>query len=100
MVYTTFEIYLGAKALTDRVITHIPDVPDLSLLELFKVRTFCDPSHLDPKKQTLHQKLSSNDQLNGLYRFKYYTFLHEAGELIAEMADLCKGLLHSLNNRV
>jgi hypothetical protein len=29
-----------------------------------------------------------------------HTFLPEAGELIAEMADLCARLLHPLNNQV
>jgi hypothetical protein len=70
------------------------------LLDLFKARTFGDLSHLDPKKQALHQKLSSTGQLDGLYRFEYYTFLFEAGELIADMANLCVKLLHSLNNQV
>lgn len=100
MVYQTFEELMEAKALTGRVIAHVPDIPDLSLLDLFKARTFGDLSHLDPKKQLLHQKLSSTSQLDALYRFEYYTFLSEAGELIAEMADLCAKLLHSLNNQV
>ncbi|BAT56106.1 hypothetical protein NOS3756_51080 [Nostoc sp. NIES-3756] len=100
MVYKTFEDLIEAKALTGRVITHVPDIPALSLLDLFKARTFGDLSHLDPKKQLLHQKLSSKSQLNALYRFEYYTFLSEAGELIAEMADLCARLLHSLSNQV
>lgn len=100
IVYKTFEGLIQAKALTGRVITHVPDIPDLSLLDLFKARTFGDLSHLDPKKQLLHQKLSSTSQLDALYRFEYYTFLSEAGELIAEMADLCARLLYSLNNQV
>jgi hypothetical protein len=50
LVYNTFEGLLEAKALTGRVITHVPDIPDLSLLDLFKARTFGDLSHLDPKK--------------------------------------------------
>ncbi|QZZ20740.1 hypothetical protein J5X98_04680 [Leptothermofonsia sichuanensis E412] len=99
-MYKTFEELIEAKALTGRVITHVPDIPDLSLLDLFKARTFGDLSHLDPKKQLLHQKLSSTSQLDALYRFEYYTFLSEAGEFIAEMADLCARLLHSLNNQV
>lgn len=90
---------IEAKALTGRVMTHVADIPDLSLLDLFKARIFCDLSHLDPKKQLLHQKLSSS-QLDALYRFEYYTFLSKAGELIAEMADLCARLLHPLNNQV
>ncbi len=57
-------------------------------------------SHLDPKKQVLHRKLSSTGQLDGLYRFEYYDFLFESGDLISEMADLCVRLLHSLNNQV
>jgi hypothetical protein len=96
MVYTTFQEFLEAKALTGRVITHVPEIPDLSLLELFRARTFGDLSHLNPEKQALHQKLSSNDQLNTSYRFEYYSFLSEAGELISEMADLCTRLLHTL----
>jgi hypothetical protein len=100
MVYKAFEELIEAKALTGRVITHVPDIPDLSLLDFFRARTFGDLSHLDPKKQLLHQKLSSTSQLDALYRFEYYTFLSEAGELIAEMADLCAKLLHSLNNQV
>ena len=100
IVYKTFEELIEAKALTCRVITHVPDIPDLSLLDLFKARTFGDLSHLDPKKQLLHQALSSTTQLEALYRFEYYTFLSEAGDLIAEMADLCARLLHSLNNQV
>jgi hypothetical protein len=100
MLYKDFEELIEAEALTGRVITHVPDIPDLSLLDLFKARTFGDLSHLDPKKQLLHQKLSSTSQLDGLYRFEYYTFLSEAGELIAEMADLCARLLNSLNNQV
>jgi hypothetical protein len=100
IVYKTFEELIEARALTGRVVTHVPDIPDLSLLDLFKARTFGDLSHLDPKKQLLHQKLSSTSQLDALYRFEYYTFLSEAGELIAEMADLCARLLHSLNNQV
>jgi hypothetical protein len=97
IVYKTFEELIKAQALTGRVITHVPDIPDLSLLDLFKSRTFGDLSHLDPKKQLLHQKLSSTSQLDALYRFEYYTFLSEAGELIAEMADLCTRLPHSMN---
>jgi hypothetical protein len=100
MVYTTFEELIEAKALTGRVITHVPDIPDLSLLDLFRARTFGDLSHLDSKKQLLHQKLSSTSQLDALYRFEYYTFLSEAGEAIAEMANLCARLLDSLNNQV
>lgn len=100
IVYKTFEELTDAKALTGRVITYVPDIPDLSLLDLFRARTFGDLSHLDPKKQLLHQKLSSTRQLDALYRFEYYNFLSEAGELIAEMADLCARLLHSLNNQV
>uniref|UniRef100_A0A832H0T5 Uncharacterized protein n=1 Tax=Oscillatoriales cyanobacterium SpSt-402 TaxID=2282168 RepID=A0A832H0T5_9CYAN len=100
IVYKAFEELIQAKALTGRVITHVPDIPDLSLLDLFKARTFGDLSHLDPKKQLFHQKLSSTSQLDALYRFEYYTFLSEAGELIAEMADLYARLLHSLNNQV
>jgi hypothetical protein len=100
MVYKTFEELIEAKALTGRVITHVPDIPDLSLLDLFRARTFGDLSHLDSKKQLLHQKLSSTSQLDALYRFEYYTFLSEAGEAIAEMASLCARLLGSLNNQV
>lgn len=100
MVYTTFEELIEAKALTGRIITHVPDIPDLSLLDLFRARTFGDLSHLDSKKQLLHQKLSSTSQLDALYRFEYYTFLSEAGEAIAEMANLCARLLSSLNNQV
>jgi hypothetical protein len=100
MVYKTFEELIEAKALTGRVITHVPDIPDLSLLDLFRARTFGDLSHLDSKKQLLHQKLSSTSQLDALYRFEYYTFLSETGEIVAEMADLCARLLCSLNNQV
>ncbi|NJL37183.1 MAG: hypothetical protein HC840_03330 [Leptolyngbyaceae cyanobacterium RM2_2_4] len=100
MLYKAFEELIKAEALTDRVITHVPDIPDLSLLDLFRARTFGDLSHLDFKKQLLHQKLSSTSQLDALYRFEYYTFLSEAGEVIAEMADLCARLLNSLNNQV
>lgn len=99
-LYISFQELLEAKALTGRVITHVPEIPDLSLLDLFKARTFGDLSHLDFKKQALHQKLSSTGQLNGLYRFEYYGFLFEAGELIAEMADLCIGLLRSVSNQI
>jgi hypothetical protein len=100
MVYKAFEELIEAEALTGRVITHVPDIPDLSLLDLFRARTFGDLSHLDSKKQLLHQKLSSTSQLEALYRFEYYTFLSEAGEVITEMANLCTRLLHSLNNQV
>ncbi len=94
-VYEAFEELMEAKALTGRVITHVPAIPDLSLLDLFKARTFGDLSHLDPKKQQLHQKLSSTGQLEALYQFEYYNLLADAGEIIAEMADLCMTLLHS-----
>jgi hypothetical protein len=100
IVYKTFEELIESEALTGRVITYVPDIPDLSLLDLFRARTFGDLSHLDPKKQLLHQKLSSTSQLDALYRFEYYTFLSKAGEVIAEMADLCARLLDSLNNQV
>ena len=101
VVYTTFQEFIEAKALTGRVITRVPEkIPDLSLLDLFKARTFGDLSHLDPKKQELHQKLSSTKQLDRLYRFEYYGFLFEVGELIVEMADLCIGLLGSVNNQI
>lgn len=92
-VYKDFEELMEAEALTGRVITNIPEIPDLSLLTLFKARTFGDLSHLDSKKQILHQQLSSTDQLDGLYRFEYYNFLFEIGEIIAEMAELCTDLL-------
>ncbi|MBW4513991.1 MAG: hypothetical protein KME11_02045 [Timaviella obliquedivisa GSE-PSE-MK23-08B] len=98
--YKSFQEFLEAKALTGRMITHVPEIPDLSLLDLFKARTFGDLSHLDPKKQALHQKLSSTHQLNGLYRFEYYDFLFEVGEFIVEMADLCVGLLGSINDQI
>jgi hypothetical protein len=55
MVYKAFEELIEAEALTGRVITHVPDIPDLSLLDLFRARTFGDLSHLDSKKQLLHQ---------------------------------------------
>lgn len=99
-VYTTFQELLETKALTGRVIIHALEIPDLSLLDLLKARTFGDLAHLDLKNQALHQKLSSTGQLDGLYRFEYYSFLFEAGELIAEMADLCTGLLHSVNDQI
>lgn len=99
-VYTTFQELLEAKALTGRVINHVLEISDLTLLDIFKTRTFGDLSHIDPKKQVLHQKLSSTDQLDALYRFEYYSFLFEAGELIAEMANLCTGLLHSMNHQI
>lgn len=100
MVYKTFKELIETKALTGRVITRVPDIPDLSLLDLFRAKTFGDLSHLDAKKQLLHQKLSSTSQLDALYRFEYYIFLSEAGEAIAEMANLCARLLDSLNNQV
>jgi hypothetical protein len=100
MVYKGFEELIEAEALTGRVITHVPGIPDLSLPDLFRARTFGDLSHLDSQKQLLHQKLSSTSQLEALYRFEYYTFLSEAGEVITEMANLCTRLLHSLNNQV
>jgi hypothetical protein len=99
-VYESFQEFLEAKALTGRAITHVPEIPDLSLLDLFKARTFGDLSHLDPKKQALHQKLSSTQHLEGLYRFEYYDFLFEVGEVIAEMADLCTALLASVNEQI
>ena len=99
-IYTDFQELLEAKALTGRVITHVPEIPDLSVFDLFRARTFGDLSHLDIKKQALHQQLSSTGQLDGLYRFEYSNFLFEAGEIIAEMADLCVGLLHSVNNQM
>jgi hypothetical protein len=99
-LYTNFKNFLDAKALTGRVITHVPEIPDLSLLKLFKTRTYGDLSHLDPEKQALHQKLSSSNHLDALYRFEYYTFLSEAGELIFEMAGLCKCLIGSVNNQI
>lgn len=74
-LYKTFDEFINAKALTGRVINHVPDIPDMKLIDLFNARTFGDLSHLDPKKQRLHQKLSSTTQLNGLYRFEYYNFL-------------------------
>jgi hypothetical protein len=100
VLYKAFEDLIAAEALTGRIITYVPDIPDLSLLDLFRARTFGDLSHLDSKKQLLHQKLSFTSQLDALYRFEYYTFLSEAGEVIAEMADLCARLLNSLNNKV
>src|SRR5689334_3144700 len=36
-VYTTFQDLLEAKALTSRVINHVPEIPDLTLLDIFKV---------------------------------------------------------------
>ncbi|MCU0568022.1 MAG: hypothetical protein MUF49_15655 [Oculatellaceae cyanobacterium Prado106] len=98
--YTTFQSLLEAKALTGRVITNTAEILDLSLLDLFRARTFGDLSHLDPKKQALHHKLSSSSTLEGLYKFEYYSLLFEAGELIAEMADVCTRLLESLENQV
>jgi hypothetical protein len=92
-LYATFQDFLNVKALTGRIICHIPNLPELSLLDLFKVRTFGDLSHLDPRKQGLHQQLSATSQLDGLYRFEYYSFLSEAGELIVEMATLCTELI-------
>jgi hypothetical protein len=99
-LYITFEHFLDAKALTGRVITQTPEIPNLSLFELFKTRTYGDLSHLNSKKQALHQKLSSTNHLDSLYRFEYYTFLSEAGELIVEMAGLCKCLIGSVNIQI
>jgi hypothetical protein len=98
IVYSTLQEFLEAKALTGRVITNVPEIPEMSLLDLFKARTFGDLSHLDPKKRALHQQLSSTPHLDALYRFEYYSFLFEAGELIVEMAGLCSILLTSLNS--
>lgn len=92
--YTTFQEFSEAKILTGRVITPVPALQEISLLDLFKARTFGDLSHIDPKKQTLHQKLSATKQLEGFYRFEYYSFLSEAGELIVEMAALCTDLIN------
>ena len=92
-LYATFQEFLNAKALTGRTIFYIPNLPELSLLDLFKVRTFGDLSHLDARKQVLHQQLSATSQLDGLYRFEYYSFLSEAGEIIIEMAALCTELI-------
>jgi hypothetical protein len=96
-VYESFGELMEAKALTGRVITYVADIPDLSLLDLFRARTFGDLSHLDPKKRLLHQKLSSTGELEALYRFEYYTLLSDAGDIIAEMANLCVTLLQSLS---
>jgi hypothetical protein len=100
IIYSTFQEFMEAKALTGRVITDVPEIPAMSLLELFKARTFGDLSHLDPKKRALHQQLSSTAQLDALYRFEYYGFLFEAGELIVEMGGLCSSLLKSLDSTV
>lgn len=94
-LYTTFQEFIEAKALTGRVLIHVPELQDISLLDLFKARTFGDLSHLDPKKQSLHQKLSATRQLEGFYKFEYYTFLFEAGELIMEMENLARDLISS-----
>jgi hypothetical protein len=99
-LHTTFQEFLKTKALTGRVITYVPEIPDLSILKLFKARTYGDLSHLNSKEQALHQKLSSTNQLDGLYRFEYYNFLSEAGEFIVEMADLCSILLASVDNQI
>jgi hypothetical protein len=84
-LYTTFQGLLEAKALTGRVGVNAPEVPDLSLRDLFKSRTFGDLSHLDPKKRQLHEKLSANPQLDAMYRFEYYGLLAEVGELIGDL---------------
>jgi hypothetical protein len=97
-IYSTFEEMKNSKVLTGRVVTYVPEIPDLSLFKLFKIRTFGDLSHLDPDKKLLHEKLSSTDSLDGLYRFEYYNFLFESGEIISEMADLCAELLEDLSD--
>lgn len=93
-IYTDFQELLGSKALTGKIIEQISNVPALSLLDLFKARTFGDLSHLDPARQAIHKELSKTDVLNGLYRFEYYSFLFEVGEIIVEMADLCTKLIN------
>lgn len=91
-LYATFQEFSEAGALTGRIITHDASIPDLTLLDIFKIRTFGDLSHLDSRKQKLHQQLSVQ-QLEGIYRFEYYNFLFEAGEIIVDMANLCKELI-------
>jgi hypothetical protein len=99
-LYIDFQDLLETKALTGKVITQVPEIPDLSLLDIFKTRTYGDLSHIDPKKQVLHHTLSKTGQLDALYRFEYYSFLFEVGEIIAEMAEHCSNLLYSLNLQV
>lgn len=93
LIYNSFKNFGSASALTGRVVNRDSSIPDLTLLELFKVRTFGDLSHIDRKKNVLHRRLSSNSRLESMYRFEYYGFLFESGELIVEMASLCRTLV-------
>jgi hypothetical protein len=95
IVYGVFIDFLDAKVLTGRIIRHDDSIPALKLIDLYDVRTFGDLSHLDRNKQPIHSKLSQTPQLEAMYRFEYFTFLAEVGELIAEMAVLCGHLLSS-----
>jgi hypothetical protein len=95
VLYADFINYLDARVLTGRVIDLDDAAPDLRLIDLFKARTFGDLSHLDPKRKLTHDSLSKTPGLAAVYRFEYFTFLVEVGEMITEMAVLCGHLLSS-----
>lgn len=65
----------------------------VSLREVFEAKTYGDLSHLNKTRRQLHNKLSANPAIEGVYRMEYDTLLFEAGELISEMAKLCERLL-------
>lgn len=95
-VFDTLKHLLNAPSLIghlniDMGVENYSDL-SFSLLDIFKIKTYGDLSHLDPQKRETHLMLSSNQRIEALYRHEYYSLLSESGELILEMSELIETL--------
>ncbi|MEM7759469.1 MAG: hypothetical protein AAF298_15285 [Cyanobacteria bacterium P01_A01_bin.40] len=97
IVFNTLKHLLNVQSLIGRfkIDMKLENYSDLSfsLLEIFKIKTYGDLSHLDRQKREIHLKLSSNKTIEALYRHEYYSLLSEGGELFLEMSELITTLI-------
>ena len=97
VVFNTLKHFLSAPSLIGRIKIdmELKNYSNLSfsLLDIFKIKTYGDLSHLDSEKRDIHTLLSSNKKIDALYRHEYYSVLSETGELILEMSELIETLV-------
>jgi hypothetical protein len=92
-ILNVFNSFLDSRSLVGRTCILGNEHSPVSLREVFEAKTYGDLSHLNKTRRQLHNELSANRTIEGIYRMEYDTLLFETGELISEMAKLCRVLL-------
>jgi len=91
--YQIFKDFLSSESLVGKVGVPNNTFDRTSLIDLFKIRTMGDLSHLDHSKRKKH--LLFFEKIEALYRFEYLNFLHECAEILGVMRVTCAQILSS-----